>query len=224
MGIFCTRHSEVNLIGGEISNNIAENLSSLTLVTPKSESDTTNLSSTYNSIYGTGVYVHASKIKINEGFKIQSNNSKNNSKIILQERTKINSSAAAYISGAQMYCSSSEVTINNADITKGTIENNNEILLLFNSFKYRCKDLKFIHKLQNYLEQYINCEKPLDYILEIKYLINSNYKFSIDINNLLKQIFNYDYDLFCYVMNSNVNYTLDINKNENLKKHTKNIF
>lgn len=93
--------------------------------------------------------------------------------------------------------------------------NNNEILLLFNSFKYRCKDLKFIHKLQNYLEQYINCEKPLDYILEIKYLINSNYKFSIDINNLLKQIFNYDYDLFCYVMNSNVNYTtLDINKIE----------
>ena len=127
-GVAAFSASEVNLLGGEIKNNIANNNSSIVLSKATEEGKKTNVYSTNNGIYGVGVYVSSSKLKINAGFGILRNNANLNSSVKLEEDTSINSAATAAIRGGQIYTTNSDVSINEANIIGGESENNAEVI------------------------------------------------------------------------------------------------
>lgn len=83
---------------------------------------------------------------------------------------------------------------------------NIEIFNLFDKFNYKllstyCK-IDDINKVNKYLEYSIIEGDPLNKVLEIKYLMKMNYIFSININGILEEIFNYDTGLFYYILNT----------------------
>ena len=127
VGIFASLNSYVNLFGGEITENAAKNCSKITLSTATIENQQTNIHTLVNGIYGAGINVDSSELKIKNNFVISGNSAIVNSNIILNKDTAIKSSAASAIRGQQVYINNATVEINGANISGGTNENNTTI-------------------------------------------------------------------------------------------------
>lgn len=90
---------------------------------------------------------------------------------------------------------------------------NTEIFNLFDKFNYEllstyCK-IDDINNVNKYIEySIINDDYLLSKVLEIKYLMKMNHIFSININGILEEIFNYDTGLFYYILNTPSDITL----------------
>lgn len=89
---------------------------------------------------------------------------------------------------------------------------NTEIFNSFDKFNYEllstyCK-IDDINNVNKYIEYSIINDDPFNKVLEIKYLMKINHHFSININGILEEIFNYDTGLFYYILNTPSDITL----------------
>lgn len=128
VGIYAVTNSEVNLLGGKISENIAENYAKTTVTTASDNTKNTNINSLSNAIYGVGIYVVESKIKISNDFVMSSNTAKQNSDITIEKDASIKNSVLSSTRGIQAYISNSEVTIEGVEITDGSYQDNLKIV------------------------------------------------------------------------------------------------
>lgn len=128
VGIYAYTNSEVNLLGGEISENSANNYASTTLLTASDKTKNTNIYTLNDGIYGVGIYVVSSKLKISNDFVISNNTANLNSKITLEKDTEVKNLVNSGIRGLQGYIKNTDVTIDGAIVTGGNSVNNTQVI------------------------------------------------------------------------------------------------
>lgn len=127
VGICATVNSEVNLLGGEISGNSAKNYAKTIVTTSQNNSIDTNIYSITDGIYGVGIEVEASTLRVYNNFKIFNNIAELNSNITLEENTIINNVVNCAVRGLQGYINNSNLFIDGAVISGGSFTDNIQI-------------------------------------------------------------------------------------------------
>ncbi len=124
IGICANSNSEVNLLGGEISENSAKNYATTVVTTSQNNSIDTNIYSITNGIYGVGIEVEASTLRIYNNFKIYNNIAELDSSITIEENTVINNVVNCAVRGLQCYINNSNLFIDGAVISGGKFTSN----------------------------------------------------------------------------------------------------
>ena len=113
VGIYA-QNSEVNLFGGKIFENEAENNSKTILNNP--ENGKTSIYSMNNGIYGVGIYIESSKLNIANNLKISTNNASLEAQINSGSNVEITKHLISSIRGAQGYISNTTLSIDGLEV------------------------------------------------------------------------------------------------------------
>lgn len=128
VGIYANSNSEVNLLGGEISENLAKNYASTSIKKANNSVMKTNVYSLNDGIYGVGIYVDSSTLRMYNDFLISNNMAELNSKINIDENTFISDVANCAVRGLHAYITNSNVFIDKANMSNGKFDINTELI------------------------------------------------------------------------------------------------
>lgn len=128
VGIYAQFNSEVNLLGGEISGNTAKNCATALVSKATDTTKNTNVYSINGGIYGVGIFLAGSVLRISNDFVISNNEAELNSKITIDESTSVRGLVDSGVRGLSVYSYNSIVDIDGATIKNSNYENNTEVI------------------------------------------------------------------------------------------------